>query len=355
MSAPSNAGAGQEPRFKWFRKTRGGVALTREEVKYIKAERKKLKKQMKAVHAYDKHEFEATASSMGLYFDRRRGLLLLWFFGGGRWLWALLGAALLLLLALFAMTWISQMRGYFTINLSKQMLRQGFLLSETEDFAQPSANLFAEPAVDVPCISITSLQQDIDSYEGQHNGFGYIAYTCFIRNEGDEAVDYNWELQITGESLECSTAIWCLVIEDGVLDLYAEAGADGLPQTVPGREDNSQGYLHVPVLDLAQDKTKYLEPVKSVGSATYYRITTTPFVDEYTIAMGTQPGVEPMDIHRYTVVMWLEGDDPQCTNDLIGGHLGVNLQFALVEEEDDDKGSFWSRLWESLDFGTDKK
>ena len=55
------------------------------------------------------------------------------------------------------------------------------------------------------------------------------------------------------------------------------------------------------------------------------------------------------------MVMWLEGDDPQCTNDLIGGHLGVNLQFALVEEEDDDKGSFWSRLWESLDFGTDKK
>ena len=51
MSAPNNVGAGQEPRFKWFRKTRGGVALNKEEVRYIKAERKKLKKQMKAVHA----------------------------------------------------------------------------------------------------------------------------------------------------------------------------------------------------------------------------------------------------------------------------------------------------------------
>ena len=354
MSAPSNAGAGQEPRFKWFRKTRGGVALTREEVKYIKAERKKLKKQMKAVHAYDKHEFEATASSMGLYFDRRRGLLLLWFFGGGRWLWALLGAALLLLLVLFAMTWVSQMRGYFTINISNQLLRQGFVLSETEDFAQPSPNLFAEPAVDVPCISITSLQQDIDSYEGQHNGFGYFAYTCFIRNEGDAAVDYNWELQLVGESLECSTAAWVLVIEDGVLDLYAEAGADGLPQTVPGREDNSRGYLNVPVLDLALDKDKYLEPVKSAGGATYYRISTTPFADEYTVALGTQTEVDPMEIHKYTVVVWLEGDDPECTNDLIGGHLGLNLQFALVEEANDDKGSFWSRLWDSLNFWNDK-
>lgn len=350
MSAPTSAGADREPRFKWFRKTRGGVALTREEVRYIKAERKKLKAQMKAAKVYNKYEFETTASSLGLYFDKRRGFLLLWWFGGGRWLWALLGAAALLLLALFAMTWVSQMRGYFTINLSDRLFRQGFVLSETEDFAQPSPNLFAEPAVDVPCISITSLQQDIDSYEGQHNGFGYFAYTCFIRNEGDAAVDYNWELQITGESLECSTAAWVLVIEDGALDLYAEPGTDGLPQTVPGRDDNSRGYLNVPVMDLASDPGKYLEPVKSVGGATYYRITTTPFADEYTVATGSQTDVDPMEIHKYTIVVWLEGDDPECTNDRIGGHLGLNLQFGLVEEEEAGKGSFWSRLWESLKF-----
>lgn len=349
MSGPATPTSDREPRFKWFRRTRGGVALTREEVRYIKAERKKLKKQMKAVGAYSKYEFETTASSMGLYFDKRRGFLLLWWFGGGRWLWALLGAAALLLLSLFAMTWVSQMRGYFTINLSDHLFRQGFVLSETEDFAQPSANLFAEPAVDVPCISITSLQQDIDSFEGQHNGFGYFAYTCFIRNEGDAAVDYNWELQITGESQECSTAAWVLVIEDGDLGLYAEAGADGKPQTVPERSDDTRGYLNIPVMELASNPSEYLEPIKSTGGATYYRITTNPFTDEYTVARGTQKEVDPMEVHKYTVVVWLEGDDPECTNDRIGGHLGLNLQFALVEEEA-GKGSFWGRMWESLRF-----
>lgn len=350
MSGPSGAGADREPRFKLFRKTRGGVALTRDEVRYIKAERKKLKMQMKAAGVYTKYEFETTASSLGLYFDKRRGFLLLWWFGNGRWLWTLLGAAALLLLALFAMTWVSQMRGYFTINLSDRLFRQGFVLSETEDFANTSANLFAEPAVDVPCISITSLQQDIDSYEGQHNGFGYFAYTCFLRNEGDDTVDYNWELQITAESLECSTAAWVMVIEDGELGLYAERGSDGRPQTVPAQNDNTRGYLHVPVMDLASDPGQYMEPIKSTGNATYYRIITTPFEDEYTVAVGSQSEVEPMEVHKYTIVVWLEGDDPDCTDDRIGSHLGLNMQYALVEEDEDKKGSFWSNLWESLKF-----
>lgn len=348
-AAPPPA-ADREPRFKLFRRTRGGVALTREEVKYIKAERKKLKKQMKAQKVYSKYEFETTASSLGLYFDKRRGFLFLWWFGGGRWLWALLGAAALLLLALFAMTWVSQMRGYFTINLSDRLFRQGFVLSETEDFAQPSANLFAEPAVDVPCISITSLQQDIDSYEGQHNGFGYFAYTCFIRNEGDDTVDYTWELQITGESLECSTAAWVMVIEDGELGLYAEQDSAGHPQAVPDRSDNSRGYLEVPVMALSSDPSEYMQPIKTAGGATYYRIVTDPFADELTVARGKQTSVEPMEVHKYTVVVWLEGDDPDCTDDRIGGHLGLNMQYALVEEDTEKGNSFWSKLWDSLKF-----
>jgi len=346
MSAPNQAGVDREPYFKLFRKTRGGVALTREEVRYIKAERKKLKKEMKAAGVYTKYEFETTASSLGLYFDKRKGLLLFWLFGGGRWLWTLLGAAALLLLSLFAMTWVSQMRGYFTINLSDRLLKEGFVLSETADFAQPSANLFAQPAVDVPCISVTSLQQDIDSYEGQHNGFGYFAYTCFVRNEGESTVDYQWQLQITGESLECSTAAWVMVIEDGAAELYAEPGQDGQPQAVPARDDDTKGYLQVPVMDLAADPGKYLKPIKTVGAATYYRIETTPFADQYTVAAGKQTGVAPMEVHKYTVVVWLEGDDPDCTDDRIGGHLGLGMQYALVDESV-EKRSFWSGLFGS--------
>lgn len=349
MSGPSGAGADREPRFKLFRRTRGGVALTRDEVREIKAERKKLKMQMKAAKVYSKYEFETTASSMGLYFDKRRGFLFLWFFGGGRWLWALLGAAALLLLALFAMTWVSQMRGYFTINLSDHLFREGFVLSETKDFRQSTTNLFAEPAVDCS-ISITSLQRDIDDYEGSHNGLGYFAYTYYIRNEGENVADYNWELQITAESLECSTAVWVMIFEDGEPGLYAEAGEDGKPQSIPDVGDDTRGYMSIPVLELSSNPGAYLQPIKTVGNATYYRLTPTPFADEFTVAAGTRTSVQPGEVHKYTVVVWLEGDDPECTNERIGGHLGLNMQYSLIEEDPAYRESFWTRLWDSLKF-----
>lgn len=352
MSRPKVAGVDREPRWKLFRKTRGGVALTREEVKEIKLGRKKLRKEMKERGIYSKYEFNTTASTLGLYFDKRRGILIPLLFGGGRWIWTLLGSAILVIGALLAMSAVSQMRGYFTINLSGGLFRQGFTLSETADFARPSTNLFAEPAVDVPCISIRDLNPDIDSYEGQHNGFGYFAYTYYIRNEGDGPADYTWELRMDGESLNLSTAAWVMVIEDGEMKLFAEMNADGTPQCLPARGDDTRGYLDVPVMSLAKDPGMFMEPVKTVNERTYYRLTPIPFADEDTVTTGLQTEVAPMEVHKYTIVIWLEGDDPECTDALIGGHLGLNMQYTLVEEEE-ERPSFWQKLWDSLIFWDD--
>lgn len=328
MSGPQTSGTDRRHR-RPFQKTRAGVPLTKEEVRQIKRDRKKLREDLRAVGICSKEEFETTAATMGLYFDKPRWLLILPWLFGGRGLWMLLALAGLLLLALFAMAKISELRGYFTINLADDLFREGFLLDDSADFDNPSANLFCEPAVDVPCISITSLGKDIDSFEGQHNGFGYFAYTCFLKNQGESTVDYSWTLQITGESKDCSTAAWVMVIEDGKMQLFAEAQLGGQPQTVPALDDESRGYLDIPVMALAEDVATYLQPVKTVGSATYYRIHTKPFESEDAVATGYQSGVAPGDVHKYTVVVWLEGDDPDCTDDRIGGHLGLSMQYEL--------------------------
>ena len=36
------------------------------------------------------------------------------------------------------------------------------------------------------------------------------------------------------------------------------------------------------------------------------------------------------DLDKYTVVIWVEGDDPDCTNDLIGGRIDMHM--TLTEE-----------------------
>lgn len=351
MSRPRMEGVDHEPRFKLFRKTRGGVALTKEEVKEIKEGRKKLRKEMKERGIYTKYEFETTASALGLYFDKKRFFFLWWLFHG-KGLWVLLGAAALVIASLLAMSAVSQMRGYFTINLSDGLFREGFTLSETVDFARPSTNLFAEPAVDVPCISITDLGADIDSYEGQHNGFGYFAYTYYVRNEGDSTVDYQWNLALIGESLDLSIATWIMVIEDGEMLLFAEPDAAGNAQTVPGKDVTDRGYREVPVMALAKDASQFLKPVRTVGERTYYRVETLPFESQEIVTSGYQAEVEPMEVHKYTVVIWLEGDDPDCTDELIGGHLGLAMQFALVEEEMEET-SPWEEFWDSLKFWED--
>ena len=71
------------------------------------------------------------------------------------------------------------------------------------------------------------------------------------------------------------------------------------------------------------------------------------------VASGAVTEVEPQEVHKYTVVIWLEGDDPDCTNDLIGGHAGMEMNFKLESEENTEESSFadrWNDFWEGLIF-----
>ena len=36
---------------------------------------------------------------------------------------------------------------------------------------------------------------------------------------------------------------------------------------------------------------------------------------------------KPGDIHKYTIVMWLEGSDLECTNNIIGGEFKAHMEF----------------------------
>ncbi len=351
---PSTFAEGEHPQRRiFFKKTRAGVVLSREEVKAIKVGRKKLRKEMRARGLKSKRDFEATAASLGLYFDKPRGIL--------PWLWAhglglLIGAFLALLLILFILSLVQHMRGRFTIHLSDEMFKEGFVLSETSDFLNPTTVLFATPAENVPCISISQIDADVDMIDGEHNE-NYFAYTYYIRNEGENTVDYTWELSINQETLDLSSATWVAVYEDGMLTVYAEANREtGDPEALPPTYDNSRGYMGVPILERADNGQ--MEVVAAQGRFTYYRVLPDAFASENVITRGQMVEVENMEAHKYTVVMWIEGDDPDCTDDLIDGTMGVQMDFRLAREEHgEEEGGFgvrwkkfWDRVWGSMDF-----
>lgn len=339
-----------------FKRKRGGVVLSREQVRAIKKGRKKLRKEMKSRGIKGREEFKLMASSMGLYFDQSR----FWMWLGllrGKGFWAFLGSLLALLGALFLYSLVTQLQGHFTINMSDSMFREGFVLSETSDFANPVTHLFCEPAQDVPCVSISHLPSDIDTaYEGQHNET-YFAYTYFLRNEGESTVDYTWTVSLNSESKDLSSACWVMIFEDGEMMFYAKPTAGGGAETLPAYNDNSRGYIGMPLGQFARDADSQYQLIASRGSLEYYRLVPKSFLSDTVIAMGEVEEVAPQDVHKYTVVIWLEGDDPDCTDELIGGHLGMQMDIQVSGEvsETADSGqsstrSFWNDLWSNLKF-----
>lgn len=311
-----------------LKKTRGGIVLSETEVQSIREGRKKLKKEMRAKGIYSKEEFELTASSLGLYFDKTKVLPLWWLHGKG--LAMLLGAALAALAVFYLLSAITQMRGHFTINLSDGMFREGFALSETADFKNATTHLFAEPAVDVPCISMRQIPADINSGDGQKNG-QYFAYTFYLRNEGESTVGYEWQISLNSESKNLSKATWVMVFEDQEMTLFAKAREDNTQEALPALDDDTRGYPEMEVFGSLKDPSQY-QLIRQKGERSYYRVIPQNFLYEATVTQGTRTQVQPMETHRYTVVVWLEGDDPDCTDELIGGHLGLSFDAQLLEE-----------------------
>jgi len=312
-----------------FKKKRAGEVLSENEVQEIKAGRKKLRKEMKAMGIRSRKEFELTASSLGLYFDKRGIVGLLW------WLrkWGLGALALSLLAvggALYLFSAITEMRGHFTISMDGDMFRNGFVLSETVGFENPTIYLFAEPAVDVPCISISQIPEDVDQHDGNHSET-YFAYTFYLRNEGEETVGYEWSLKMHAESLNTSQAAWVMLFEDGEMSFYAKPNDQGEAEALPALDDNGRGYLGLPLSRYLKEPDQ-VEQIRAISSAVYYRVIPKVWESDTVVVSGIRQEMQPMEVHKYTVVIWLEGDDPDCTDDLIGGHMGLGMDMTMIEE-----------------------
>ncbi|MBQ8337568.1 MAG: hypothetical protein IJY33_00310 [Oscillospiraceae bacterium] len=315
-----------------FKKRRAGIILTKDEVIRIKEGRKKLRREMRAMGIRDKKEFELTASSLGLYFDKnKRFALLLWLFGakGG---WLLLGLALLALAILYGMSVITNLRGHFTISMSNDLFREGFSISETRGFENPTSHLFASPADGVPCISITNIPENVDEIDGEHND-EYFAYTFYVRNEGESQQNLLWNLRINSESQQVADAAWAMLFVDGKMTVYAKPDESGQPQSLPSKSDNTRGYLSAPLYSKAADPQGQYEIVKQSGSLKYWRVNPEKFLSDSLVDSGVITAFKPQEVHKFTVVIWLEGDDPHCTNELIGGHLGMEFYMEAAQPQ----------------------
>lgn len=59
-----------------------------------------------------------------------------------------------------------------------------------------------------------------------------------------------------------------------------------------------------------------------------YKLETTPFASEKIVTTGLREGIENGEYDKYTVVIWYEGEDPECTDDIIGGWVECYMDFT---------------------------
>lgn len=265
----------------------------------------------------------------------------------------------------------------FTISLSDDMFNSGFTLSEEYEFENPSSQLVAMSVEGVPCISIRDIPQDVNDGEGQYPDNSFLAYTFYCRYEStsDAPINYYWTVNITNQTevtivdpetgeetiRPVSDAIWVMVFEDNEMVFYARPGADGQPEVLPEREFDPEtgeeikpkmAYQGAPLIDFSKYPESQYEIIQEGSYFDYYRISPQNYATDTVVASGMMMNVTPFDysifdptvpydpanpngIHKYTVVIWLEGDDPECTNELIGGKIGLNFRIFLEEDMPD--------------------
>ena len=85
-------------------------------------------------------------------------------------------------------------------------------------------------------------------------------------------------------------------------------------------------------------KTVYAKKSKETGKE---EDGTKPFVSKSIAVLEQRKNFKPNTKDHYTVVVWIEGDDPECNNDLLGGEIKMHMDITeehVYKNENNKKG-----------------
>ena len=180
--------------------------------------------------------------------------------------------------------------GKFTVTLDKNLSnRKSIFLSEDGKFNGKTRELTANTIDNMDNISIKWLPENLDTEAtGAHNGDNYIAYTFYVINAGKETVNYWYEIDVDDSIKNVDEAIRIMIIRNGESVVYAKKSA------IDGK---------------AEEGTK-------------------KFVSKSIAVLEQRKKLKANTKDRFTVVVWLEGDDPECTNALLGGEIKMHMDIT---------------------------
>lgn len=219
---------------------------------------------------------------------------------------ATVGGILVLFMAIFLVGTVMAKDSKMVINCAEG---DGSLsLSETVEGFNSNGGTVRLEAQGIPKMTNISRYDVVDDInnekDGSHNGQNYFAYTFYLKNVGSASLSYTMELNIVmntksmGDAMRVeifSTPLFGIKNGETTLVKYAKERSDGT-QELFADDDPSQGYC-----------TSFLND-KVICNETY----TLPI----------------SQIYKYTILMYIDGPDEDCTDQILGGSFGFEVQFV---------------------------
>lgn len=206
------------------------------------------------------------------------------------------GVAALVLILGYVLSVMYMKFGAFTVMINKyDQLDYALTLSDSASFNSFTSRLNAEIDEEITNISEDWLPDYLDNIDGVHNGDNYIAYTFYCKNAGKNTVTYTYELYCANMTFDIERAVRVRLYVDGEYTNYAYPRTDGGEGPEPG---------------------------------------TTAFASGDTIVKKNVYDFAPGDVTKFTVVIWLEGNDPECVDKILGGQMKVDMAITIVRDDD---------------------
>ena len=215
--------------------------------------------------------------------------------------------ALLILIILFIIAWLYTTVGDLVISVENGAAREGIIVSESlnKDGSanDPKLQLTAKNVTDVTNITYEWLPKNLDTEaDGEHNGENYLAYTFYLTNNGKETINLENTLKFTGIAKNADEALRVMIFENGEQTVYAQKNRDG---------SQLEEVVNFEFIEGGDDLN----------------------LNDYVLLNNITKDIEPNETIKYTIVTWIEGNDPECLNDIMGGYVKMQWFFNIEGEE----------------------
>ena len=200
--------------------------------------------------------------------------------------------------------------GNFVITVSGDYIHS-IALTIDENYEDLRSTLIADTVGDIHDADLSFIPNDVDSgiggsYMANLESHRYYAYSFYLINNGDVTVNYTLDFKIVRAHKKLDSILRIMIIKDGERKIYAK-----------GREDD--GHYGDP------------EPIIS-GTANNIVGYTIPFLTDQSTSVIKELyyDFQTMEVHKYTIVMWLDGWDQQQVDDMRGASIQTELTFNIL-------------------------